>query len=148
MRVLIQRVIYASVVVNDKKVAEINKGILVFLGVKKGDMESDADFLIKKIPNLRIFSDLNGKMNKSLIDINGELLVVSQFTLYADAKRGNRPSYSNAMPPDDAKRLYDYFCNKLMEKNLRVKKGVFGAHMRIELLNDGPVTIILSSNND
>ena len=148
MRALIQRVMYASVVVNDKKVAEINKGILVFLGIKKGDMESDADFLIKKIPNLRIFNDLNGKMNKSLIDINGELLVVSQFTLYADAKRGNRPSYSNAMPPDDAIRLYNYFCNKLMEKKLKVKKGIFGAHMRVELLNDGPVTIMLSSNND
>ena len=143
MKLVVQRVKNAKVEVDGKTVGIINQGFLVLLGVTHTDTRSEADYLVKKLCNLRVFEDDNGKMNLGLKDIGGELLIVSQFTLYADCTQGNRPSFINAAKPDVANELYEYFCEKCMEQNIKVEKGIFGADMKVSLLNDGPVTIIL-----
>lgn len=143
MKIVIQRVKYASVSVDEKTVGKINKGLLIFLGIGHNDNEIVADKLVKKICNLRIFEDEKQKMNKSIKDINGELLIISQFTLYANCKSGNRPSFTEACEPKKANELYEYFKNKCAESIEVVQSGIFGADMKVELLNDGPVTIIL-----
>ncbi len=143
MKLVIQRVKNAKVDVDDKTVGSIEKGFLVLLGVTHNDTKEIADYLVKKLCNLRVFSDENDKMNLGLKDINGELLIISQFTLYADCTGGNRPSFTNAAKPEFANELYEYFCDKCKEKGIKVEKGIFGADMKVSLLNDGPVTIIL-----
>lgn len=143
MKAVLQRVIKASVSVNEKIVGEIDKGLLIFLGVGQNDNEDDVERLINKIVKLRIFADENDKINLSLSDVNGELLVVSQFTLYADCRKGNRPNFMNAGKPDTAERLYELFIEKSKEIVPKVEKGVFGADMKVELINDGPFTICL-----
>ena len=143
MRLLVQRVKNASVKVDDKVVGKIDKGLLVFVGITHTDTKEIADYLVKKVCNLRIFEDENSKMNLSLKDVKGKLLIVSQFTLYANCESGNRPSFTDAAKPDIAKELYEYFCEKCSYNGIDVKKGIFGADMKVNLLNDGPVTIIL-----
>ena len=144
MKIVVQRVKNAKVDVEGKTVGKIDTGFLVLLGVTHEDSEEQADYLAKKLCNLRVFTDENDKMNLSLKDVNGKLLIVSQFTLYADCTGGNRPSFTNAAKPDKAEKLYEYFCNQCKEKyNIEVEKGIFGADMKVELLNDGPVTIII-----
>lgn len=143
MKLVVQRVKNAKVEVDEKTVGSINQGFLVLLGVTHTDTRSKADYLVKKLCNLRVFEDENGKMNLGLKDVEGELLIVSQFTLYADCSQGNRPSFINAAKPDAANELYEYFCEKCKEQNIKVEKGIFGAVMKVSLLNDGPVTIIL-----
>ena len=143
MKIVVQRVKNAQVEVEGKTVGKINKGFLVLLGVTHGDTKEQADYLVKKLCNLRVFKDENDKMNLGLKDINGELLIVSQFTLYADCSNGNRPSFINAGKPEQAEELYEYFCEKCSENNIHVEKGIFGADMKVSLLNDGPVTIII-----
>lgn len=146
MKAVIQRVSKASVTIEGERVAEINKGFLILLGIINEDSQEDINWLSKKIVNLRIFEDDNGVMNKSLLDINGEALVVSQFTLYANTKKGNRPSYIKAAKPKTAIPLYEAFV-KQMELDLgkKIQTGQFGADMKVELLNDGPVTIIVDT---
>ncbi|MBR2704333.1 MAG: D-tyrosyl-tRNA(Tyr) deacylase [Clostridia bacterium] len=146
MKLVVQRVKHAEVKVDGKVTGKIDEGFLVLLGVAQDDTEEIADKFVKKLVNLRVFRDENDKMNKSIIDINGSLLIVSQFTLYADCSHGNRPSFINAGSPDKANELYEYFKNKCAEYDVPVKSGVFGAHMEVELLNDGPVTIILDES--
>ena len=143
MKLVIQRVKWASVKVNNEIIGKIDKGFLVLLGVSPEDNEEIADYLVQKLIKLRIFEDENGKMNLSLNDVSGELLIVSQFTLYADCSGGNRPSFTNAAKPEKANELYEYFMKKCIEQNIKVEHGKFGADMKVELLNDGPVTIIL-----
>lgn len=143
MKLLVQRVQNAKVVVENKTVGEIGKGFLVLCGITHSDTEKEADYLANKLCNLRVFEDENEKMNLSIKDIEGELLIVSQFTLYADCTSGNRPSFTNAAKPEQANPLYEYFMQKCKEQNINVQKGIFGAHMEISLLNDGPVTIML-----
>ncbi len=144
MKLVIQRVKNAKVEVDGNITGSINKGFLVLLGVTHGDTKENADFLAKKLCNLRVFEDENEKMNLALKDVGGELLIVSQFTLYADCSQGNRPSFVNAAKPEIANELYEYFCDKCeKEYNIHVEKGVFGAHMEVSLLNSGPVTIII-----
>lgn len=146
MKAVIQRVKYATVKVDNKIIGECKQGFMILLGVIDGDTENDADKLIKKIPVLRIFEDENGKMNKSLLDIDGEILVVSQFTLAADCSHGRRPSFTASAPPDIANELYEYFVGELKTAGVKnVQTGEFGADMAVELLNDGPVTIVLDS---
>ena len=146
MRVVLQRVSFANVEINKEIKGKCDKGFLVLLGVKQGDTEKEAEFLASKVANLRVFSDENDKMNLSLLDIGGETLVISNFTLYADCSHGRRPSFINAEKPDKANELYEYFCSKLKEKGVTsVEKGEFGADMKVSLLNDGPVTIILDT---
>ena len=146
MKAVIQRVKYASVKIDGEIVGACNKGFMILLGVQQGDTEEDADKLLKKVPVLRIFEDENGKMNKSLLDVNGEALVVSQFTLLADCSHGRRPSFINSAPPDIANALYEYFVQGMKDAGVsRVETGEFGADMAVELLNDGPVTILLDS---
>lgn len=146
MKALIQRVKYATVKVDNKIIGECKQGFMILLGVIDGDTENDADKLIKKIPVLRIFEDENGKMNKSLLDIDGEILVVSQFTLAADCSHGRRPSFTASASPDIANELYEYFVGELKTAGVKsVQTGEFGADMAVELLNDGPVTIVLDS---
>lgn len=148
MKVVIQRVLKASVTIADQKVAEIKSGLLILLGIVNDDGQEDMDWLCHKISNLRIFSDECGVMNKSLIEINGDAIVVSQFTLHALTKKGNRPSYIKAAKPDIAIPLYDAFVSQLQTTlNKKVQTGQFGADMKVELLNDGPVTIIIDSKN-
>ena len=143
MKLLVQRVANANVKVDDKIVGKIDKGFLVLCGVTHTDTKETAGYLVKKLLNLRVFEDENEKMNLSLKQVNGELLIVSQFTLYADTSSGNRPSFINAAKPDMANELYEYFCSQCAKEGIRVEKGVFGAHMEVSLLNDGPVTIML-----
>lgn len=143
MKFLIQRVKEARVICDDLIVSEIEKGLLVFVGIKQDDTIENADYMIKKLINLRVFEDENEKMNLSLKDINGSILIVSQFTLYADCNSGNRPSFSNAAKSEEAKKLYDYIVEELKKKINNVKTGIFGADMEVGLINDGPVTIIL-----
>ena len=138
-----QRVKNAKVDVKGKTVGKIEKGFLVLLGVTHTDTKEIADYLVKKLCNLRVFEDENGKMNLSLKDVGGKLLIVSQFTLYADCSAGNRPSFINAAKPDFANELYEYFCERCKENGIEVEKGIFGPDMRVSLLNDGPVTILL-----
>lgn len=143
MRLLIQRVKNADVKVDNKIVGKINKGFLVLCGVTHTDTKETADYLVKKLINLRVFEDENEKMNLSIKQVDGELLIVSQFTLYADTSHGNRPSFVNAAKPEMANELYEYFCKKCESEGIKVQKGIFGADMKVNLLNDGPVTIML-----
>ena len=148
MKVVIQRVSKASVTVHGETIANIKRGLLVLLGIVNEDTQEDIDWLVKKVSNLRIFNDENGVMNKSLIDIKGEVIVVSQFTLQASTKKGNRPSYIRAAKPDVAIPLYEKFITTLeKETSIKIHTGQFGADMKVELLNDGPVTIIIDSKN-
>ncbi|HRH41843.1 MAG TPA: D-aminoacyl-tRNA deacylase [Pyrinomonadaceae bacterium] len=148
MRSVIQRVKSASVTVDGEIVGKIGTGILVLLGVSVDDSEIDALYLLEKTLNLRIFEDSEGKMNLSLLDISGELLVVSQFTLYGDSRKGRRPSFIEAAPPEKANALYEYFVSEAKQKLLRVETGKFQAMMDVALINDGPVTILLDSNKN
>ncbi|MFZ5442366.1 MAG: D-aminoacyl-tRNA deacylase [Myxococcota bacterium] len=145
MRAVLQRVKEASVTVDGNVTGRIGPGLLVLLGVGKGDTEADVDFMVDKIPLLRIFEDDAGKMNRSLLDTSKALLAVSQFTLFADTKKGRRPSFIDAMPRDEAKRLYALFCERCRALGLEVQEGIFAADMKVALLNDGPVTICLDS---
>ncbi len=145
MRAVVQRVSRASVSVDGQTVAEIGPGLLVLLGVGRGDSEADADLLADKVANLRIFPDAAGQMNRSVLDTSGGVLVVSQFTLLGDARKGRRPSYLEAAPLEEANRLYGYFAVKLRESGLQVAEGVFRAMMEVALVNQGPVTILLDS---
>lgn len=143
MKAVIQRVTEAELKVDGELISKIGKGYVIFLGVGKGDTEEQADYLIKKIPPLRIFEDENGKINKSIKDVNGEILLVSQFTLYANASHGNRPDFLQAETPDKANELYLYVAEGLKAAGVTVKTGVFGADMKIKQVNDGPFTILL-----
>lgn len=145
MKLVVQRVKEAKVEVevDEKVVGKINKGFLVLIGVTHEDKKEQADYLVKKLCNLRVFEDENGKMNLGLKDVEGELLIVSQFTLYADCSNGNRPSFINAAKPEKANELYEYFCKECEKNNIKVEKGIFGADMKVSLINDGPVTIII-----
>lgn len=145
MRAVIQRVIRASVTVDGRVAAEIGAGLLVLLGVSRTDDPGSASYLAEKIANLRIFSDDVGKMNLSVLDAGGSALVVSQFTLYGDTRGGRRPSYIQAAPPEEAKRLYQEFVRSMRSLGVTVETGVFQAHMQVDLVNDGPVTILLDS---
>lgn len=147
MKAIIQRVLESSVLVDGKVVGEIKKGFMLLFCAMENDIESDIDLLAKKVSNLRIFEDENDKMNRSILDVDGEILCISQFTLAADTKKGNRPSFIKAMNPSTASYYYDTFCNKLLEYGIKnVQKGVFGADMKVKLINDGPVTIILDTD--
>jgi len=145
MRAVVQRVSRASVAVEGKITGEIGRGFLVLLGVAKTDTAADADHLAEKISGLRIFEDSDGKMNLALADVNGAVLAVSQFTLHGDVRRGKRPSFDSAAPPDQARKLYEYFVERVRALGLRCETGVFQAMMQVELVNDGPVTILLDS---
>lgn len=148
MRTLIQRVRKASVTVNGELISLINNGLLVFVGICEEDNAEDIEWLTKKIANIRLFDDENGVMNKSVIDIDGEILAVSQFTLMASTKKGNRPSYIKAAKPDISIPLYENFCSNMeIAANRMIKRGIFGADMKVELINDGPVTIFIDSKN-
>ena len=146
MKLVVQRVKHASVTVENNVVGKINQGFLVLLGVGPDDTKEIADYLVKKLTKLRIFEDENEKMNLALSDVGGELLIISQFTLYADCSQGNRPSFINAAKPDKANELYEYFVKQCEKENIKVEKGIFGADMKVELLNDGPVTIIIEKD--
>lgn len=145
MKFVIQRVSHASVTVHEETIGRINQGYLVLIGVGKEDTKEDADRLVKKMIGLRIFADENGKINKSLKDVDGGLLLVSQFTLYADCRHGNRPGFTEAAGPDLANELYEYIIESCRQQVPVVETGEFGADMKVELLNDGPFTIILES---
>jgi D-aminoacyl-tRNA deacylase len=147
MRAVLQRVKEASVTVAGDIVGAIGPGLLVLLGVGKGDTEADVDFMVDKISGLRIFEDDAGKMNRSLLDGSKTLLAVSQFTLFADMKKGRRPSFTDAMPPDEARRLYALFCERCRTAGLTVAEGIFAADMKVALINDGPVTLVLDSRS-
>ena len=142
MRILVQRSKESSVSVDNKIVGKIDKGLVLLVGFTEGDSESNIDYLINKVLNLRIFDDESGIMNKSVLDINGEILSISQFTLYADTKKGNRPSYIKALNGNESIKLYDLF-NKKLSEYIHVEKGIFGADMIVSITNDGPTTILL-----
>lgn len=145
MKFVVQRVSKAKIIIDKKKYSSIKKGLLVLIGIEKNDKEEMLDYYVKKIINMRIFNDSNYKMNNSILDIKGEILVVSQFTLLANTKKGNRPSYVNAEKPDFSKYLYRLFCKKLKNYEINIKKGRFGANMELDFINDGPVTILLGN---
>ena len=148
MRILIQRVKKASVTIEGKLISLINNGLLLFLGITEDDTQEDIQWLTKKVANIRLFDDENGVMNLSVMDIDGEILAVSQFTLMASTKKGNRPSYIKAAKPEISVPLYEQFCTEMeLAVNKPIKRGVFGADMKVELLNDGPVTIFIDSKN-
>lgn len=145
MRAVIQRVLESSVTVEGQVVGAIGQGLMVLLGVEEGDTEKEVQYMVDKILGLRIFEDTEGKMNHSIQEVSGELLAVSQFTLMGDARKGRRPSYSNAARPEEANRLYELFVKNVREKGTKVETGVFQADMKVALVNDGPVTILLDS---
>ena len=148
MRIVIQRVSEASVTINNTVHASIAKGFLILVGIEDADSDEDAEWLAAKVAGLRIFDDENGVMNRSIIDINGEVLIISQFTLHALTRKGNRPSYIRAAGHQKAVPLYEHFCKKVSEKTTSdVKKGIFAADMKVALVNDGPVTILIDSKN-
>ena len=147
MIAILQRVTSAEVYIDDKKYSAINKGLLILLGIHKNDTENDIDYLINKIIKLRIFNDKNNKMNLSILDVNGDVMIVSQFTLLANLKQGMRPSFINSEKPILAKQLYNIFIEKLNETNLNIKTGKFGSMMNISLVNNGPATFIVDSKN-
>ncbi len=148
MKAVIQRVSQASVEVCGNAIARIEKGFLVLVGVANGDSESDAEYLARKTAALRIFEDADGRMNLSLAAVGGQVLAVSQFTLLADTKKGNRPGFAAAAPPEEAQQLYEHFASALEGCGVRVERGVFGAHMHVSLINEGPVTIMIDSRAD
>lgn len=148
MRAVIQRVTKAKVIVDGKTISHINKGLLVLLGVGEDDDDKDLDYLVNKVLGLRIFEDENGKMNLSIFDVEGEILVVSQFTLFGDVRKGKRPSFTKSAYPDIGNKYYEEFINKISKSGVRVVGGVFGAHMDVSLINDGPVTILLDSKKN
>ncbi|MBQ0098950.1 MAG: D-tyrosyl-tRNA(Tyr) deacylase [Firmicutes bacterium] len=143
MKVVLQRVLEATLRVDGKVISSIKQGYVIFLGVGKGDTKEQADYFIKKIPSLRIFEDESGKINKSIVDANGEILLVSQFTLFANTSHGNRPDFLEAEAPDKANELYLYTYEGLKQAGMKVQKGVFGADMKLSQVNDGPFTIIM-----
>lgn len=143
MRALVQRVTYGSVAVNGRIVSEIGRGFVLLLGVTHADTRAEADWLAAKVAGLRVFDDEAGKMNRSLMDVGGSVLAVSQFTLYGDARKGKRPSFTDAAPPEIAEPLVDYFCQQLRAQGIPVFAGIFGAAMRVTIHNDGPVTLLL-----
>ena len=147
MKLVIQRCSEASVLIDNNIKQDINKGLVVFLGISNSDTEKDIDYLIHKLVNIRVFEDDNQKLNYSVKDIEAEILLISQFTLYANTNNGNRPSFENCMKFSDAKKLYDIFVDKLEKETKKLKTGNFGSIMKVSLTNDGPVTIILDSNN-
>lgn len=146
MRAVVQRVSYAKVSVENDIKGEIDNGIMLLLGVENNDEDKDLEYIFDKVINLRIFEDNNGKMNLSLLDVKGSILIISQFTLLGDARKGRRPSFINASKPDDAIKYYNEFIQKCKDKGIETKTGVFGADMKVELCNDGPVTILLDSS--
>ena len=146
MRAVVQRVSRASVVVEERVIGEIGMGLLVLLGVHKNDAEADADYLAEKIAGLRVFEDSDGKMNRSVVDVGGAVLAVSQFTLYGDVRRGKRPSFDDAARPERARELYEYFVLKIRQNGLRCETGQFQAMMSVSLVNHGPVTVLLDSS--
>ncbi len=146
MKVVVQRSKHSSVSVNNELISEINSGLVLLVGIAVDDDMSDLDYIVRKVLNLRIFDDDAGVMNKSIIDVGGEILSISQFTLQASTKDGNRPSYVNAMKGDDAIKLYEEF-NKKLNESVKTLPGVFGADMQVNILNDGPITIIIDSKN-
>lgn len=148
MRAVVQKVSSSKVTVDEEVVGQINQGLMVLLGVTHDDTSKDVDYMVDKITNLRIFEDAQGKMNLSLKDVNGEVLAVSQFTLYGDARRGRRPSFSEAARPEVANPLYEEFVQKVKNQGINVGTGKFGAHMMVDLTNDGPVTILLESRKE
>ena len=148
MRAVVQKVTSSKVTVDEEVVGQIGSGLLVLLGVTHDDTSKDVDYMIDKITNLRIFEDENGKMNLSLKDVGGEILAVSQFTLYGDCRRGRRPSFSEAARPEVANPLYEEFVKKVKDQGINVGTGKFGAHMMVDLTNDGPVTILLESRKE
>jgi D-aminoacyl-tRNA deacylase len=148
MRAVVQRVARAKVEAEGRLTGQIGKGLLIFLGVGNGDTPQEAEYLLEKILNLRIFEDAEGKLNLSLKDIGGELMVISQFTLYADCRKGRRPSFTAAAPPEEAKALYEYFLEKAKVAGIPAAAGVFQSHMEVELVNSGPVTILLDTSRN
>jgi D-tyrosyl-tRNA(Tyr) deacylase len=148
MRAVVQRVTEAGVTVNGEVVGQVGNGICVFLGVGVGDAERDADWLADKIVNLRIFEDGEGKLNRSLLEVGGEALVVSQFTLYGDCRKGRRPSFVEAAPAEEGSRLYEYFVEQVKRHGVKTECGVFQTHMRVKIVNDGPVTLILDTRKE
>ena len=148
MRAVVQRVKNSEVKVDDNIIGSIDSGLLVFLGIGNEDGMDDIDYLIDKIVNLRVFEDQEGKMNLSALDLEKEIMIISQFTLYGDCRKGRRPSFFDAAPPDQAERLYDVFVNKIKNYDLKIATGEFQAMMDIDLVNDGPVTLLLDSNKE
>jgi D-aminoacyl-tRNA deacylase len=147
LKVLIQRVNYGSVTVGNDIIGAVKKGYVLFVGIARDDTDKDIDYLVKKILNLRVFSDCNGKFNESALDIKAEFLIISQFTLFADTRKGNRPSFTEAANPEKAELLFNRFVNAMQSSDLKVDTGVFQKHMIVQIENDGPVTIILDSRN-
>ena len=148
MKIVVQRSKYAKVEVNNEIVGQIDFGLVLLVGFTHNDTIKEIDYMVDKVINLRIFDDENGIMNKSLLDTNGSILSISQFTLYADSRKGRRPNYVNALSSDKAKELYEIFNNKLKEQNVNVETGIFQSDMKVSLVNDGPVTIILEKENE
>ena len=148
MRVVLQRVLKANVSVNNNIVGQINKGIVIFVGFISSDNDKVIEYIIDKVINLRIFEDENDKMNLSLIDVKGELLIIPNFTLYGDARKGRRPSYSNAASPKDAELIYNNFIEKAKKLDLNVQTGIFQADMKVEIVNDGPINILIDSDKN
>ena len=146
MIAVLQRASEGKVTVEDRITGEIDSGLVILLGVAQGDTESDADFLADRIAGFRIFNDDQGKMNRSIRDVNGSALIISQFTLAGDWRKGRRPSFTSAAPPEEGERLYEYFCDQLRKLEVPVKTGEFGAMMKVSLINDGPVTFVLDSH--
>ena len=148
MRVLVQRSLESSVLVDNKIVGKIESGLVLLVGFTYGDSKKEIDYMVDKVINLRIFDDENGVMNKSLMDVHGSILSISQFTLYGNAKKGRRPSYVDALGGEDASKHYDEFNNELLKHNIKVETGIFGADMVVNITNDGPVTLLLTKDGD